>query len=257
MLKRTYNEWHFGDNIIHLNFIIRALELNPNLRWIHYCRSEYVDELKKLVANIDAVEIRPLDHFSGFVTNSWIGSNNFIWLSQLRYNWVEFHLEWFAYLSSILEIENPILQASDLYFRLSYSQSSTHEDSFDFLINNTMPLSGQVPNFNPNFFNSIANQLISLGFKVIATNPGSQAINTRELGLTALDIGWLSTKSKYIIGVPNGPIWTTFNTKNQESVRIRIFHLFGQVIPFVNTYCYQREEEVLAQLNKLILSVRS
>jgi len=254
MIIRTFNKWHLGDNLIHLNYITRALHKNKNLEWVHYCRPEYLGDLGDLASQLERVSFMPLLECPEDAVDAWIGSNDFIWLSQKRLEWASFHIEWFSYLSKSLNISNPIFEFSDLFFDLNSSKAIHRIDQVDVLVNNTIPLSGQVPEFNINFLNWVADELLKRGLSVVTTNPGSDAVNTQDFCYSVTEIAWLSTKAKFIIGIPNGPIWPTFNILNEHTVSARIFLICGQVINLRNTFCYQREADFVRQVNKLILT---
>ena len=41
MLIKTYNEYHLGDQLHHLNYLRRVCQEDTRIECIHYCKQEY------------------------------------------------------------------------------------------------------------------------------------------------------------------------------------------------------------------------
>lgn len=152
--------------------------------------------------------------------NSWIGYKNFFYQHQKRRDWVAFHLDWFAYLSDRIGIENPIKDKADLLFDYPVLKVLPPMN-YDYLIINSPPGSGQLPDYHPEWFNNLVRDLCNAGKKVITTYPTGMAECTLEQHITVSGIGALSKGAKHIISVDTGPLWTTFNVHNTHTVQSR------------------------------------
>ena len=235
----TYNEYHLGDNLIHLHFLRKACEKNPGLEVIHHCNPAYHPQLAPLTEGLP-IQIADL-HIHPSAINAWIGHGNFFYEHKQRRHWLPFHLDWFARLSSIMDIENPMACREDFLFDypdLGYP----FEVSFDYLIINAPPASNQLPDFDPQIFKNWVMDLQNEGKTVITTHPTGICESTLERNLTVTGIGALSKNVSHIIAVDTGPLWTTFNKFNQNKVLSRtIYGTTSDTIDLApNTVCYQK-----------------
>lgn len=235
----TFNEYHLGDNLIHLNYLRRAALLNPDKEFTHHCNPIYHNQLEPL---IDGVPIRLADlSIHPHSINTWIGANNFYYEHPKRKDWVAFHLDWFTYLSSVLGISNPIASKKELLFDYPQLSIGIYQE-FDYLIINARPMSGQLPDFSPYFFDKLVRKLLNEGQKVITTHPTGMCNSTMEWGCDVTQIGNLSIYAKHIIAVDTGPLWTTFNTHNAYSVLTRTIYgrTFDTIALTPNTVCLEK-----------------
>ena len=235
----TFNEYHLGDNLIHLNYLRKASILNPDKEFTHHCQVQYHEQLKPIIDEFP-IYLKDLSIHPNSV-NTWIGVNNFFYQHPQCRHWVNFHLDWFTYLSSVLGIANPIAAKRDLLFDYPALTARTFEP-FDYLIINSPPMSGQLPDFNPQYFVKMVQGLVNLGQKVITTHPTGLANSTLEWGMDVTQIGNLSNYCQHIIAIDTGPMWTTFNTYNAYSVLSRT--IYGRTSDTIdltaNTVCYQK-----------------
>ncbi|QWD13722.1 hypothetical protein G6678_05765 [Polynucleobacter paneuropaeus] len=188
--------------------------------------------------------------------NCWIGYEDYFYKSPLARNWTAFHLDYFNYLSNKLGLKNPISHRDDLLFNFPLLDGpSPINKKFDFLIVNSMPLSGQIAGFDPNFLNVLIKTLVFKGYSVISTHPNGIVESTMERGFNLLDIARISNYSKVIIGVPNGPMWLTFNIFNNDNLVLRLPWVSIQDLNLGKNCktCYESLEIYnLLQLNKII-----
>jgi len=234
----TYNEYHLGDQLIHLQYLRRVSQENPHLDFTHHCQEQYHDQLLPLTEGCPIL-LRDL-RIPPEALNSWIGYKNFFYNHQKRRDWVAFHLDWFAYLSDRLEVTNPIACKEDLLFDYpALNQKAGME--IDYLIINSLPASGQLPSYNPQFFQKLVQNLTNEGAKVITTYPTGMCPCTLEQHLTVSDIGVLSKSVQHIVAIDTGPLWTTFNIHNQNKVLSRtIYGTTSDTIDLAtNTTCFQ------------------
>jgi len=227
----TYNEYHLGDNLVHLHYLRKVCEQNPDLEFTHHCNPALHFQLEPLVEfmpiTLDGLSIPP-----GAI-NCWIGRDNFFYNHPLRENWVTFHICWFDYLSDLLEVANPIACKEDFWFDYP-GLKVLPPMNYDYLVINSPPASGQLPDYSPDFFNNMVRNLCNEGKKVITTAHTGMAECTLDHGITVTGIGALSKGAKHIIGVATGPMWTTFNVYNAQTVKSRTFYCAHQTVNLTN-----------------------
>jgi hypothetical protein len=234
----TYNEYHLGDNLIHLNYLRQACRTNPDKAFIHHCNPLYHAQLEPICEDVP-ITLGDLYVTPGAV-HAWIGHANYFYEHPHRRDWLQFHLDWFVRLSSILEIENPMKEAADFLF--DYPDLGYPFDvHFDYLIINAPPASNQLLDFDPQIFQNKVMDLQNQGKTVITTHPTGICESTLERNLTVTGIGALSKNVSHIIAVDTGPLWTTFNKFNVNKVFSRT--IYGTTSDCINlapnTICYQ------------------
>ena len=217
---RTYNEYHLGDQLIHLNYLRRL-----GLPATHYCKAEYHKQLQLLVLDTDIVLMdlpaKPQD-----AVNAWIGADNFFYDHPMKEHWVEFYLDWFEHLSNVLGAPIVMVSQDDLLFDYP-ALMAIQAEQYDYLIINSPPKSNQLPSFNQETFKRMAQELLDQGNTVISTYPLQICPNTLEKALDVTQIGILSKAVKHIIAVDTGPLWTTYNVHNKDKVLSRtVYHKF-------------------------------
>ena len=217
---RTYNEYHLGDQLIHLNFL-RRLEIPAT----HYCKAEYHKQLQPLVLGTDIVLLdlpaKPED-----AVNAWIGADNYFYNHPMKEHWVEFHVDWFNHLCEQMMIDTFTIDKHDLLFDYP-ALMAIQAEQYDYLIINSPPKSNQLPSFSQEAFKRMAQELLDQGHTVISTYPLQICPNTLEKGLDVTQIGVLSKAVKHIIAVDTGPLWTTYNVHNKDKVLSRtVYHKF-------------------------------
>jgi hypothetical protein len=246
MIISTYNQLHLGDNLNSLNYLRRVALSDPNLKIKHYCPTSYIIQLLPLLSGVPNLEIEGIELTPPGSINIWIGRDNYIFNSPLKSNWVDFHLDFFHYISKILKVPNPILDRDDLLFNYpDLNPKDKKIKPFDFLIINSSPLSNQILDFDDNYLIKLTSQLVSTGYSVITTHPTGFAKSTLEMGLSITEIGLLSSFASIILGVPNGPMWPTFNIYNKFLVKCRIIWLTNEVLKLTdNSICVRSSEEL-------------
>jgi len=228
----TYNEYHLGDNLVHLNYLRKVCEQNPDLEFTHHCNPQHHSQLTPLLEDVP-ISLQGLSIPPGAL-NAWIGYQNFFYNHQARHNWVVFHLDWFNYLSDRLEVSSPMACREDFLFDYP-ALNVPIPITFDYLIINATPNSGQLPDFDAQFFANRVRNLLNEGFSVITTNPTGMGLSTLEMGLDVTGIGSLSKYCKHIEGVATGPMWTTFNKFNKDKVLSRKFYCAHQTVNLTDT----------------------
>jgi hypothetical protein len=221
----TYNELHLGDNLIHLNYLHKLSKSYPELVFNHYLNNEFIYQLTPLISdsnniNLFGLELKPPD-----AINCWIGYEEYFYKSNLQGSWVEFHLDFFNRLSFLLGVQNPILKELDLLFDFPVIEKTKSPRRYDFLIVNSTPQSNQTLDFDEKFLVNIIKMLVFKGYSVISTHPNGIVESTIEKGYDLIGVAQISNNCQAIIGIPNGPMWLTFNKFNQDKVLFRLLWL--------------------------------
>ncbi len=222
---QTFNSFHLGDQLVHLNFLRRCALANPDRDFIHYAQWQYLRELKPLTADVPNLELKEFGYSMPVgAIDSWRGANRFWYEHPKRNDFVLFHLEWFALLAKRMGIENPVTKSSDMLFNypammnpVVESNGSLVPSAFDIMVINCPPNSGQFPAYNSDDMITLVAKLMNVPHRVIQVTP--------ESGFSVTQIGVLSQSCHTIVMVSTGPSWVTWNVFNQASVKHRIVML--------------------------------
>jgi hypothetical protein len=236
MLVRTYNEYHLGDQLHHLHYLRKVCQLNPDVEATHYCKEEYHPQLLPLLEGVPITLLNLTDKPQDAV-NTWINADWYFHLSPFRHRWLEFHLDWFSNLSSRLQVLNPMQTPNSFLFDYPALEKN-HSESYDYLIINSEPKSNQVPNFNHQYFHLRIHYLQQQGYTVITTHPTDLCPCTQHTNMTITDIGCLSKNVKHIEAIDTGPIWTTYNIWNANTVLSRTAYTITHQINLLNTQTF-------------------
>ena len=213
---QTYNEYHLGDQLIHLNYLRRLSYLYPNYIFRHYCNTIYIPQLLAVVEDCPSIELLPLGERGESSVNCWLGADGWFYRHPKQRHWVDLHLDWFATLSKRLGVENPIRSKYDLFFEYPALRKKVYQP-FDVLIINCPPGSNQLPSFSFDKFESLT-KLLCKDMDVITVYPTKLCPSTLEMHLTVTEIGNLAQYCQYIVAVDTGPLWTTYNQWNIDKV---------------------------------------
>ena len=158
-----------------------------------------------------------------------------------RNDFSSFYIELFAILSRQMGLKSPFCEPADLWFDYPAIRDGrgckkilgdAGADQFDFLVVNSVPLSGQLRAFrgDPDHLTPLIDELAAT-YRIIVTNPlnrpdaqmpRSTILCTQDYGLSVTDIGTLSLHCRYLLMVSTGPSWTTFNVWNRQTIRLRV-----------------------------------
>ena len=223
----TFNAFHLGDNLVHLHFMRSLAKKYPEKQFGHYANPQHAPQLRPVVEDLPNLKL--LDTCPADAVNAWRGTDDFWYLHSERHDFVRFHCDWFHYLAGKLGLENPVRYEADMQFdypALAPAPGTDHFEhpTFDVLLINSIPHSGQFLGFNIHDFRAMAKTLTEYGKKVITTLPTGICDSTHNgtTGLPVTAIGRLSTAAKAIVGCVTGPSWTCFNIWNREKKFINI-----------------------------------
>lgn len=250
----THNEYHIGDNLWHLNFMRRLAQKYQNYKFFHAAKEIYHTQLNEVISDISNLFLINLDSRPLNSLNVWLNYNNFHDHHPNKFEISLCLIDHFNNISKKLNLECPVVNTSDLLF--DYPEiKRVNFPKFDFLIINSMPESNQFKEV-PSDFDKLIAQLISKKYSIITTEQSSFPCPcTRNLGYSITDIGAISLSCKFIIGVPNGPMWPTFNKWNINSVKFRILTISnGDKVNFCsNTYHVESIDESINLLRSFEL----
>jgi hypothetical protein len=219
---QTYNEYHLGDQLIHLNYLRRLSYLYPDYIFRHYCQDIYIPQLLAVVEDLTTIEILPLGEKVDSATNAWLGVDGWFYRHPKQRHWVDLHLDWFDTLSKRLGVKNPIRTKYDLFFEYPALRKKVYQP-FDVLIINCPPGSNQLPTFSPGKFESLT-KLLCKDMDVMTVYPTKLCPSTLEMHMTVTEIGNLAQYCQYIVAVDTGPLWTTYNQWNMDKIRGRTIY---------------------------------
>jgi hypothetical protein len=229
-LYQTFNEWHLGDNLIHLNFLRRLAARHPDFQFVHACRVQYHEQLKPVVWPLANVKIVPLKGRNPNAVDAWINhgawtprggfSNN----SPVRLDWAKFHAVFFADLARRMGLPMPMTSPDDYLFDYpALKQETDLPGHWDFLVCNGSVMSGQLPGWKDTDWDDVISWLIEKGHSVVCTQPTkTAAVCTTDRHLSVTGVGNVSLRVDHIIGCPSGAMWPTFNIWNKDTPRILV-----------------------------------
>lgn len=219
----THNDWHLGDSLIHMNFLRRVAATHPSIRFVHACHEQLIPQLTELVVDLPNISLRNLKERVQGSIDCWKNRKDRYYGHPDRDNWVAFHLEHFDFLARDMGVDNPIKTPRDFLFDYPMLDAGRAEP-FDFLIINSMPFSNQVPGLHPHAFDPLIGRLMDKGYSLCTTARCDYAVPcTQPFSVTA--IGCISRYCRFIAGVATGPMWTTYNVHNYDTVECRFILL--------------------------------
>lgn len=243
MTIRTHNALKLGDNLIHLNFLRRLAKGNPLLKFEHRLQSGYLEKLKPLVSDLPQIRLAEITPNMGGSLNCWRGAENYWYEHPLRNDFAAFHVEWFAKLAAQMGLESPIKYPADMLLDAPcLNPDKLVYNKWDVLLLDSVPTSGQWPQFDFRGFYWLENELRGRGLSILR---GSSTI-AKEWGIA--DLGMIAGRCKYVIGTANGPMWTALNTWAAQTVKQWVLFIGnGEVVKLTpNTVCTHDFAEALA-----------
>jgi hypothetical protein len=216
-----YNEFHLGDGIFTIHFLNKYLDYDIIFNF--YVHEQYIDELTKHIKN-NNIKLFSLNN-GGIPNDShniWIGHDRYYFNRIMNFNFMFdlFYVDFFKMISKKLNLEPKILNNTDLLFDNSNFNVSINK-TFDYLIINSIPYSGQF-NYNENDFINLCDQFNKQNISFITTKKINSYECTLDHNMSLVDIGNLSNYCDNIISINTAPIITTFTTENIDKVKKRL-----------------------------------
>jgi hypothetical protein len=257
-VHHTYNEWHLGDNAVHMHFLRKLAIAHPDRRFVHATRPALIPQLKEVVEDLPNVEIVNFADRSKDSINAWKNAGaltptgGFFDRSPLKHEWAQFHLSLFSHIAGQMGLKSPFSKVEDLLFDYpALKKRNALSQPWSFLVINSCPGSGQFAAYDgPAYFDPLISALTAAGHSVCCTLPSKTgAPCTADAGLTITGVGQLSLDATHIIMVSTGPSWPTFNVWNRQSVKLRIICLDKETLGLSqNTIQVKSREETIALL---------
>lgn len=237
-VTRTYNAYHLGDNLVHLHFLRKVAQANPDRTFLHFAQWQYLRQLDDLIQDVPNLALSDFNYrIPEDAINAWRGHKGFWYTHPHRNDFVKFHVEsWFPYLCERMKVENPIRTSEDMLFDYPLLKNSIpiqgFNDPFDVLLINSPPGSGQFLGYDEFLIGQMAIGMVNKGAKVISTHKINESgiLCTSDIPMTVTGIGRLSLNCHTIVMVSTGPSWPTFNIWNQESIQSRIIMLTSEQV---------------------------
>lgn len=236
----TYCEFHLGDNFAHLHLVRRLAKLSPDVHFVHHAHLCYHEELRQMVKDLPNVELRHLEQgIPGGAVNVWKNAGGFWERHPDRNDYTGFYLQWYQHLAGVFGLPLPLMAREEMRFdypALEEENPMARADDgicawclkngrwMDFLIVNSKPASGQLPEFDNDFyFEPLLWELSSKGYGIVVTHPTKTPIPnvycTRDYGLNCTQIGTISMACKHHIMVSTGPSWPVLSKWNHPRMK--------------------------------------
>lgn len=262
-IVNSYLVWHYGDNLIHLNFLRRLAVLHQDIRFVHYCDPNQHAQLRPVIEDIPNIRLSA-DALPPGAVNAWInfGANHgpggwdgkgFLDRHPMRWDYVQFHLDFFDGLAKRMGgFESPIKTPFDMLFDCPCIQKSHASNlDFDVLVINSRPGSGQLRCYtHPYCMDLLIDRLARKGHRIAATAPTNVpgVFQTAAHNLTLVDIANLSLRTPYIVGVSTGPLWLTHSTFNLNTVKYRVVLLERQRVHLPGNGCHAENIDAAVEI---------
>ena len=214
-----WNGLHLGDQIFSCIYFYNIKDYieKENIKIYYYIPENYIFQVSGFIPSIN-IELRDIKFRKGL--NVWIASN------EIEYNWHKylktidfpildsFLVDFFNSVSNKLNIpvRMPEFKYRDNDLIPRYNCLPEKYKNLDFLIINSLPLSGQV-DMTPQFINDMNNTIFELNnkYKIVTTNKLNEIHCTLDDSYTIKTIAAISTHAKIIIAINTGPLVGIFN----------------------------------------------
>ena len=226
MSFNSYNEYHLGDNLVHLHYLRKLALAYPDREFNHFMPGHFIPTLCH-IADVPNRNIKLFDLSvhgpSG--QNAWKNVGGFWSHHKHRGDWTLFHLDWFKNLADGIGLKTPFTSAEQFLF--DYPQLTKCAmpvmDDYDVLFVNSEPCSGQFLAYTADEMDAMMVAMMENGLRVICTKPTNcRADCTSAHDLSITQIGNLSLRCKYHVMVATGPMWTTLNVWNVNTTDLRL-----------------------------------
>jgi hypothetical protein len=265
MRKTTHCALRLGDNLAALHFVRQCALRNPEIDFTHYAFAGYLDQLYPMVSDVLNLTVLPLEDVSEPAANQWVRvpraefesvdlwKNSGGWWDALpnHDDYGKTMVAFFHHAAEKLGLESPIWTPRHLLFDYPKLRS-THPISgpFDFLIVNSIPLSGQFQQYSPREFERLA-FAIGEKYSFITTQKISRHVPcTTDYGMSVTEIGQLSQNCRAIVMVATGPAWPTFNIWNLETIELRVIAYDFEEVNLAPNSVHVRSVEAIAGVLK-------
>jgi hypothetical protein len=247
MLHQTHCDFHLGDNLVHLHFLRKQAIANPRDTFFHYAHECHLEQLREAIEDLPNISLYSIDVKPSASIDAWknagagTSTGGYFEKSWLREDFCAFHIAWFGHIAQQMGLRPVFEKPTDFLFDYPAIQKDVTRrlptgyqlEKFDILFINSRPCSGQCMAYDDlNYFDPLIEELKKRYCLIVTQKTGLPPLSgewgircTTETEMTVSEIGSLSLRCNYIIGVATGPLWPTFNIWNQQSVTRRIVML--------------------------------
>lgn len=207
------SETHLGDCILHAHFLRQLIKKNPKIERIYlYQYADHLKQTQEFTRDIPQIVLARYEAAPENALRGWVGQFGIpplpCALDTLRFSS-------YNKLCAQLDLKSPFVALEDILIDHPNFYRLEKFDRYDVLLINSAPLSNQ-GGFDEKEFERLAYELVSKGKSVISTKRIDGIECTVDKGYSVLDIGCLSIKAKYIIGIGTGPMICCLNIRNKE-----------------------------------------
>lgn len=233
-----------GDSIFNINFLNKYH--SHDYIFNYYVYNGHITELRHHIYNKNII-LHDITTLNVDAYDMWIGHNVYFFDEIKKYDSMFdiFYLNFFKKVSKELNLEVVTNDTSDVLYHIYniYDVQTIHTE-YDYLIINSIPLSGQCE-YDDNIFVDLCNNLISKNYKIITTKKINNIECTLDYNYNLLDIGLISNKCENIIAINTSPIITTFNNINISK------NINRYIIDWQVSYSYNNMIHQIKDLKKL------
>lgn len=207
------SETHLGDCILHAHFLRQLIKKNPQIERIYlYQYADHLKQTQEFTRDIPQIVMARYDAAPENALRGWVGQFGIpplpCALDTLRFTS-------YNKLCKQLNLRSPFWALEDILLDHPNFYRLENFDRYDVLLINSTPLSNQCT-LDEEQYTKFAAKLKAKGKTVITTKKIPGVDCTMDKGYSILDIGCLSIKAKYIIGIGTGPMIGCLNVRNKE-----------------------------------------
>ena len=229
----TYMEPHLGDNVYHLDYLRKVVDLDSSYHFTHYAREQYLNELQThLVGYENNIILKsynkgiPPDTIHGWInTNNWFEGDyrpKAFKLEGCPIAYDKMYINWYNHLEEKYNIPNPIKTSEDFKTKFNGLEIYDLEKEYDVLLINSIPQSGQYL-YEEELFKELAFKFKTSGYNIISTYKIEEIECTLDYNYGLTQIAKISTKTPIIIAVHTGPLALCLNKYSLANAQL--FHI--------------------------------
>lgn len=214
MTIRTFNRFHLGDNLLHLQLLRRLAQQNPSVTFEHKAHGQYLGAMQGLITDLPNIQLLELMDEPVGEIDAWRGANGFWYAHPKRNDFLAFHLEHFDFLCQRMGLPCPIKSAEDMLFDSpALNPDNLSSANIDVLIINSAPQSNQWSGYSEEGFLALQRELRKRGLTTINSE------QLRAQGWSIAQVGAFAGKCHWVIGTAHGPLWPSINIWTAKTMR--------------------------------------
>jgi hypothetical protein len=196
----------------------------------------------------------PDTRFSSQPIDGWKGADGFFFEHPRRYDYGTVFVDFFAKMARKMGLESPIKNPEMLLFDYPALKRRVLSKQYDFLVVNSVPLSGQFKQYSEERFLDVLHRIQGSGFSLITTKKVEGFDCTLDHKLTVTGIGNVSLYTHFFFGVVTGSMWTSMNVFNNFRHEKKVLLDNETNVDFGENVLMARDMEDAIQALDLVLS---